>query len=480
MATSKTSTKKKTVKRATKKTVTKRKTAKKGKAPVIGTFSSAVAYLLEQTDYERMRVVQYDETTFKLDRMRTLLKALGDPQDKASLVHVAGTVGKGSTVAMLSAMLRGNGYTVGEYTSPHLIDIRERIVVNGEMVPEESFTNILKEVVAAANKEKTTPTFFELVTAVAFKYFAEQAIDIAVIETGLGGRLDSTNIITPLVSLITKIDLDHTNILGTTVEEIAREKAGIFKSSVPAISAHQSDEVIAVLKECAKESQTEVKVVATDIEFSARFGGGADGKQHTRICVITEESQYMHIPVPLNGEHQATNCALAISAIDQLKKVGYEFDNLTLYNSLAETNIEGRMEVVWQRPQIIVDGAHNPTSLQTLIKSIGAHVPYDSMVCIFGCCQDKDVDGMLHKISLGADKIIFTKAQGNQRAAEPKILQKRFAEISGKMTQIANSLPEALEIAAQAASRDDLICVTGSFYLVGETKKHLAALTEKK
>jgi dihydrofolate synthase/folylpolyglutamate synthase len=480
MATSKTSTKKKTVKRATKKTVTKRKTAKKGKAPVIGTFSSAVAYLLEQTDYERMRVVQYDETTFKLDRMRTLLKALGDPQDKVSLVHVAGTVGKGSTVAMLSAMLRGNGYTVGEYTSPHLIDIRERIVVNGEMVPEESFTNILKEVVAAANKEKTTPTFFELVTAVAFKYFAEQAIDIAVIETGLGGRLDSTNIITPLVSLITKIDLDHTNILGTTVEEIAREKAGIFKSSVPAISAHQSDEVIAVLKECAKESQTEVKVVATDIEFSARFGGGADGKQHTRICVITEESQYMHIPVPLNGEHQATNCALAISAIDQLKKVGYEFDNLTLYNSLAETNIEGRMEVVWQRPQIIVDGAHNPTSLQTLIKSIGAHVPYDSMVCIFGCCQDKDVDGMLHKISLGADKIIFTKAQGNQRAAEPKILQKRFAEISGKMTQIANSLPEALEIAAQAASRDDLICVTGSFYLVGETKKHLAALTEKK
>ncbi len=480
MATSKTSTKKKTVKRATKKTVTKRKTAKKGKAPVIGTFSSAVAYLLEQTDYERMRVVQYDETTFKLDRMRTLLKALGDPQDKVSLVHVAGTVGKGSTVAMLSAMLRGNGYTVGEYTSPHLIDIRERIVVNGEMVPEESFTNILKEVVAAANKEKTTPTFFELVTAVAFKYFAEQAIDIAVIETGLGGRLDSTNIITPLVSLITKIDLDHTNILGTTVEEIAREKAGIFKSSVPAISAHQSDEVIAVLKECAKESQTEVKVVATDIEFSARFGGGADGKQHTRICVITEESQYMHIPVPLNGEHQATNCALAISAIDQLKKVGYEFDNLTLYNSLAETNIEGRMEVVWQRPQIIVDGAHNPTSLQTLIKSIGAHVPYDSMVCIFGCCQDKDVDGMLHKISLGADKIIFTKAQGNQRAAEPKILQKRFAEISGKMTQIANSLPEALEIAAQVASRDDLICVTGSFYLVGETKKHLAALTEKK
>ena len=480
MATSKTTTKKKTAKRTTKKSTPKRKTATKSKSRPIETFSSAVAYLLEQTDFERMRVVQYDETTFKLDRMRSLLEALGNPQDKVSLIHVAGTVGKGSTVAMLSSMLRGNGYTVGEYTSPHLTDIRERVVVNGEMISEDSFTDILKDVVAAAKKEKVTPTFFELMTAIAFKYFAEQAIDIAIIETGLGGRLDSTNVITPLISLITKIDLDHTNILGNTVEEIAREKAGIFKTGIPAISAHQTEAVTAVLKECAVELRTEVKVIANDIEFSARFGGGPDGKQHTRICVITEDSQYMHIPVPLNGEHQATNCALAISAIDQLKKFGYEFDDLDLYNSLAKTRIQGRMETVWERPKIIVDGAHNPTALQTLIKSIGAHIPYDSMICVFGCCQDKDVNGMLQKISLGADKIIFTKAQGNPRAAEPKILQRQFAEISGKMTQIAETLPEALEIAAQAASRDDLICVMGSFYLVGETKKHLTALVAKK
>ncbi len=479
MATPKTP-KKKTTKQTRKKSTTKKKTAKKGKTPTIESFSSAVKYLLEQTDFERLRVVQYDETTFKLDRMRSLLKGLGDPQDKVALIHVAGTVGKGSTVAMLSAMLQGNGYTVGQYTSPHLVDIRERIVVKNEMISEDSFTELLKEVVSISKKEKLSPTFFELVTAVAFKYFAEQAIDIAIIETGLGGRLDSTNVITPLMSLITKIDLDHTNILGNTVEDIAKEKAGILKSSVPAISAHQTDEVVDVLKECAENSRTEIKVVSTDIEFSARFGGGADGKQHTRICVITEDSQYMHIPVPLHGEHQATNCALAISAIDQLKNFGYEFDDLALYNALAETKIEGRMETVWERPKIIADGAHNPTSLQTLIKSIGAHIPYDSMVCVFGCCQDKDVHGMLEKMSLGADKIIFTKAKGNPRAAEPKLLQKQFAEISGKMTQIAETLPEALEIAAQAASRDDLICVTGSFYLVGETKKHLTALAAKR
>ena len=399
-----------------------------------------MSYLLEQTDFERMRVVQYNEETFKLDRMRALLKALGNPQDKVAMIHVAGTVGKGSTVAMIASMLNGNGYAAGAYTSPHLTDIRERIVVNNEMILEDSFTSLLRDVVDVANKNKLTPTFFELITAVAFKHFADEAVDIAVIETGLGGRLDSTNVITPLMTLITKIDLDHTNILGKTVEEIAREKAGIFKSSIPAISAHQDEATSAVLKECAEALGTDVQIIAQDIEFSARFGSGADGKQHTRICVITEDNQYMHIPVPLDGEHQATNCALAISAIDQLKKMGYTFTNLGMYDSLAKTTIGGRMEMIWHRPMILVDGAHNPTSLQTLIKSVGAHVPYDSMVCIFGCCQDKDVTGMLEKISLGADKIIFTKADGNPRAADPKILQKQFAEISGKMTQVAETL----------------------------------------
>ena len=475
MATSKTitkNTKKKTTKRAT--------TKSKGKKPSIETFSAAVDYLLNQTDYERMRVIQYDETAFKLDRMRALLKAIGNPHEKVAMIHVAGTVGKGSTVAMIGAMLMGNGYTVGAYTSPHLVDIRERVVVNGEMVDENTFTDLLKVIVQAANKNNLTPTFFELVTAVAFKHFADEAVDIALIETGLGGRLDSTNVITPLMTLITKIELDHVNILGTTVEEIAREKAGIFKSSTPAISAHQTEEVATVLRECAESTGTEVRVIAQDIEFSARFGGGIDGKQHTRICVITEDGQYMHVPVPLDGEHQATNCALAITAIDQLKRMGYAFNELSIYDSLATTTISGRMEVVWERPKILVDGAHNPSSLKTLIKSVGAHIPYDSMVCVFGCCQDKDVQGMLEQISLGADKIIFTKANGNPRAAEPRLLQKQFEEISGKMTQVAETLPEALEIAAQASSREDLICVTGSFYLVGETKSHLEQLAAKR
>jgi dihydrofolate synthase/folylpolyglutamate synthase len=480
MNSSKTQRKQNTANQQTKKVTTRGNTGKRVKVPEIETFSSAVNYLFEQTDFERMRVVQYNEQTFKLDRMRTLLGGLGNPQDEVAMIHVAGTVGKGSTIAMLSSMLRGNGYAVAEYTSPHLIDIRERIVVNDEMIDESNFTDLLKSVVAIANKKKLDPTFFELLTAVAFKYFAEEAVDIAIIETGLGGRLDSTNVITPLMTLITQIDLDHTNILGDTVQKIATEKAGIFKSSIPAISAQQTNEVADVLKEIAEEIGTEVKIISRDIEFSARFGGGTDGKQHTRICVITEESQFMHVPVPLHGEHQATNCALAISAIDLLKKMGYAFNDLRIYESLKKTTIPGRMEIVWERPRILVDGAHNPVSLQSLIRSVGAHVPYDSMVCVFGCCQDKDVTEMLRRISLGADKIIFTKAKGNPRAADPNDLQREFATISTKMTQVARSLPEALEIAAQAVSRDDLICVTGSFYLVGETKMHLNDLASKK
>ena len=472
MATSKTTT--------SKKTTPKRKTDKKKATSSIKTFSSAVKYLLNQTDFERMRVVQYNEETFKLDRMRDLLTAIGNPQDSVAMVHVAGTVGKGSTVAMLSSMLRGNGYAVGEFTSPHLTNIRERIVVNNEMIREDAFVAALSEVVAAADEHNLEPTFFELMTAIGFKFFADEAVDIAVIETGLGGRLDSTNVINPILTLITEIDLDHINILGTTVEEIAKEKAGIFKKSIPAICAAQTPEVNAVLKECAEQTNTSIAIIGDDIEFSSRFGGGPDGHQHTRICLITEETNYMHIPVPLDGEHQAKNCALAIAAMDQLKKLGYTVDELTMYDNLAKTEIEGRMEMVWQRPRILVDGAHNPSSLTKLMKSVGAHIPYDSMICIFGCCQDKDVEEMLHRVSLGADKIIFTQAKGNQRAAEPKKLQKTFAEMSGKMTQIADTLEEALEIAAQASSRDDLICVTGSFYLVGEAKTHLKELEAKR
>jgi len=458
-----------------------KKTVRVRTAPAvdISTFPNAVRYLLERVDYERMRVIRYDEANFKLDRMRKLLKLLGDPQEQVKFVHVAGTVGKGSTTAMIANMLQACGYGVGMYTSPHVMDIRERICINGHMIGRTEFTDLSKEIAVAAEKLDFEPTFFELITAMAFKHFAEQAVDIAVVEVGLGGRLDSTNVITPEVSIVTTIDYDHTHLLGRTLDKIAKEKAGIFKKNVPAFTVEQPRDVEVALKQAAEQVGAPLKVINKDIEFSVRFGASDDLGPHSRVCMITQTSQFMHLPVPMPGEHQALNCALALAAVDALKACGFNCPEAQIHEGLAKTKLAGRMELVWDQPRILVDGAHNASSMAALMRCVGAHVPYDSMVCIFGCCEDKDIPAMLEKVALGGDKIIFTKARSNPRAADPEELQREFAEQSGKMSQVAKSLPEALLLASRAVGRDDLICVTGSFYLVGETKKHLAELDKK-
>jgi dihydrofolate synthase/folylpolyglutamate synthase len=376
-------------------------------------------------------------------------------------------------------MLQGCGYAVGQYTSPHVVDIRERICINGNPIGKTEFTESTRAIAALAAELDFEPTFFELMTALAFKHFAEEAVDIAVIEVGLGGRLDSTNVITPLVSVITQIDFDHTHLLGRTLDKIAREKAGILKRGVPAITIEQPREVDAALRAEAERIGAPLKVVNKDIEFSCRFGATDDLGPHTRVCIITPTSQFMHLPVPLPGEHQAQNCALALSVIDVLKGCGFNVPEAAMHDGLAKTALPGRMELVWNSPKILVDGAHNASSLGALMRCVGAHVPYDSMVCIFGCCDDKDIPAMLDKVALGGDKVIFTRAKSNPRAADPEELQRKFSERSGKMSQVARSIGEALNLATRAVGRDDLICVTGSFYLVGDTKKYLAEVDKK-
>ncbi len=440
----------------------------------ITSYPNAVRWVLELHDVERQRVVQYDpEGDFKLDRMRSLLTALGNPQEQFRSVHIAGTNGKGSTGAMISAMLRRCGLAIGSYTSPHLTDIRERISINGQNIGRTEFTELMKKVAEASVSIGERPTFFEAMTAIGFLHFAEQAVDLALIEVGLGGRLDSTNVIMPVLSLITEIQLDHTRILGTDLASIAREKAGIMKPGVPVITREQAPEVDAVFKEQAETVGTTVRVVNRDIEFSNRFCSTAELGPHNRVCLYTDTSRLEHLPVPLPGEHQAFNCGLALAAVDHLKSIGFDCPEPVVTAGLSDTEIPGRMQLVWDRPRILVDGAHNPDALGALMRCVGAHVPYDSMVCVFGCAQDKDVDALLDRVSLGADKVIFTRAGGNPRAADPDDLRRRFMERSGKMCQIAPTVGDALELAARAVSRDDLICVTGSFYLVGDAMKHL-------
>jgi dihydrofolate synthase/folylpolyglutamate synthase len=445
-------------------------------------YKNAMRFLETLTDFERLRIVRYNAQNFDLDRMRHLLKKLGNPQEQYKTVHIAGTKGKGSTCAMVANMLQANGYKVGLYTSPHLVDIRERIQVNGVMISHADFARLIRLVEPIVARAKPMPTFFDVITAVAFKYFAEQKVELAVVETGLGGRLDSTNVIKPEVTGITSISKDHMAQLGHTLPKIAEEKAGIFKPGVPAISVMQDADVEAVLKRHAEKVGAPFDITGKSMEFSYRFEATRMLGPHNRICLTTPNSKFEHLAVPMMGEHQAINCGLALAIIDKLKTRGFNISDSKAMEGLGKTKMPGRMEIISTQPRVLVDGAHNAASLDALMKAIGQHIPYDSMVVIFGCCADKDIPGMLERITSGADKVIFTKVD-SIRTANPDELAARYVELYGKMAQVARSLEEALAIANRAVTREDLICITGSFYLVGEAKKYFAtkqpAFTER-
>jgi len=424
----------------------------------ITNYTTAQRWLFEHVDHERVRFVKYDNEHFSLDRMRRLLDALGSPHEQVRCVQVAGTKGKGSTCAMLTSMLQACGYTIGAFSSPHLIDLRERICVNGQMISYADVAEIFRRI---ADYEQTLPdgdrlTYFEILTAAALRYFADQAVDLAVLETGLGGRLG----------------YDHMNVLGSKLSSIAREKAGIFKSGVPAISVEQEAEASAVLDEVAADVGAPLEYTGKDIDFISRFEAARDLGPHTRVSVTTQSNRWEHLVVPLRGEHQAHNCALALALLDKLQPHGFKLPEARVIEGLAKTQLPGRMEQVHDHPRVVIDGAHNAASIRALIRSLGAHISYDSLVMIFGCAEDKDITGMLQQVALGADKVLFTRSRTNPRAVEPDELMSRFSELSGKMAQPAANLTEALRLASRAVSREDLIVITGSFYLVGEAKKY--------
>jgi dihydrofolate synthase/folylpolyglutamate synthase len=403
--------------------------------------------------------------------MLRILQAIGNPHRAIRTVHIAGTKGKGSTCHMLAAMLQHSGYRTGLYTSPHFIDIRERVAIDGHSISEADFARAIARVAPVANRlAKERPTFFEIMTAAAFWHFARHKVDIAVIETGLGGRLDSTNVIKPEVCGIVNISYDHVAQLGNTLEKIAEEKAGIFKPGVPVISAPQTTSVKRVLRKAAARVGCELRFVGDDLEFSYRFESSRTTGPQTRVCMATPTSRFDHLHVPLLGEHQAYNCGVALGMIDALRQKGMEIPEQAAVDGLGRVKVMGRLEQIKDEPRTIVDAAHNAASVAALMRAIGQNISYDSMVVIFGCSSDKDIDGMLGQLELGADKIIFTN-NGSPRSVLPQELHARFLEKSSKMAQVAPTLEEAYKIARHCVSREDLICITGSVYLVGLAKK---------
>lgn len=460
------------------KTTRKKQSEKRGSTLVavksrkpFSSYSQAIAYLSNRTDYEKEKPPRYNTATFSLDKMEKLLSLLGNPHKKIRTVHIAGTKGKGSTATMLARMLEANGYKVGLYTSPHVVHLHERIAVNSQQISEQQMYALLNRAYAAIEKVAATapPSFFEVMTALALMHFADSKVDVAVIETGLGGRLDSTNVITPEVIGITSLSIDHQAQLGDNIASIAKEKAGIFKAGVPILTVQQHPDAMRVLKTQADAVKAPLAVTGRDIDFSFRFETSREHGPHNRICLTTATSKFEHLQVPLHGKHQAINCGLALAMLDKLKTKGYKIDNEKAVAGLEKVSLIGRMEIISTNPRIIIDGAHNAASIEALMQAIGQSIPYDSMVVIFGCNEDKDVKGMLAQLQFGADKVVFTRSN-SAKSMSPEKLAELYNEMCGKMCQCASSLGEALMLAKSAVSGEDLICITGSFYLIGQAK----------
>jgi dihydrofolate synthase/folylpolyglutamate synthase len=461
------------------------------KASDISSYDDAHAYLMQAVDLERAVAREALRDEYKLDRMRALCAKLGDPQNEVRSVHIAGTKGKGSTCEMVATCLEHCGYAVGLYTSPHMVDIRERVRLNRRQITTEQFVEAACKVAAAA--ERLEPpmgrcTFFELTTAMAFQHFADMAVDVAVVEVGLGGLLDCTNVIMPEVAAVALIGMDHTEILGSTIESIATQKGGIYKPGVPALAIEQSKPAIEALRACAQRAGSPFEVVGKDIEFTCRYEvpparrpvrASADQARTfgpvAHVTLASERNLYEHVPVPLLGEHQAQNAGLALAVLDKLSERGFSCPAPAVTAGMEAVRLPGRFELLNTSPRLLLDGAHNPESMQALMKTISQQLPSDSMVCLFGCAADKDAASILRFVAGGADKVIFVAASGNARAAKPADLQRRFDAISdGKMSQTAASVKDGLDVAVRAAGREGLVCVTGSFYIVGEVKRLLA------
>ena len=470
------------------------------------TYHDALNYIYSFTNFEVTPATQYGSKTFDLTRMERLLAALGDPHDKFRAIHVAGTKGKGSTAAMIESILRAAGHRTGLYTSPHLHTFRERIRVNGVLIPESGVMTGIAKIKPIAD---TLPqiTTFEIMTALAFDYFAVRGVEFAVLEVGLGGRLDATNVVTPRISVITSISYDHTAILGKTLTEIAREKAGIIKRGTPVVTAPQHEEALAVIQQVAREKGAPLTEVSAELEFQvASLRSQASGlkfqvsrkSQDLDSQVFTLEAEDLRpvtwdLRLPLLGHHQLVNAATALAAIAVLREQGIAISDGAIRDGLASVQWPGRFEILEREPLLVVDGAHNADSAHQLVEtlhSLRAHTPIH---LIFGASNDKDIEGMFAELLPHAASLILTRSH-NPRAADPVELARlatRHSEQSEESPNtddrffVAENAPQndrvhvsivpdlgsALREARQRANRDDVICVTGSLFVVAQARE---------
>ncbi len=419
--------------------------------------------------------LKYIEETHKfgvrlgLDNITKLLELLGNPQDKLNIIHVAGTNGKGSTCSFVTSMLKESGYKVGLYTSPFLETFTERIRINGENIPEEDVARIvtlIKEKIDQMVCEGYSyPTEFEIVTAMGFYYYCEQAVDFVALEVGLGGRYDATNIIKASeVSVITSISLDHVGILGDTVEKIAYEKGGIIKENGVAIVYDQSDEVKDVIKDICKEKNARyIEVKFDDIEVKQ-----SDIYSQTYDCTIMGD-KYEDLEIKLIGDHQINNSMLALSVIkflEQSKNLNISEESIRA--GLINTKWPGRIEKIMERPIFIIDGAHNEDGARSLAKAIKKNFNGKKATLLIGMLEDKDIEGVLEILMPHFDKVITTTPD-NPRAISCEVLKEKISKYVDDIVA-KPSIEEAVNYTLKNASEEDIIISAGSLYMIGTVR----------
>lgn len=418
-------------------------------------YNQALDYLYSFVDYSLKKSSELARAHFELGRMRRLMASLGNPQEAYPIIHVAGTKGKGSTCALAASALRAAGHRTGLYISPHLRDFAERIQVDGVSIEHADLVALVEEIkpAVAAIPELTT---FEITTALGFLHFARRKVDAAVIEVGLGGRLDATNIVTPRVSVITSLSYDHMTVLGNTLAAIAGEKAGIIKESLPVVSSPQPDEALAVIEKAAAERHAPLTLVGREVRFEAG-PHTLDGQQLT--------VQGAALTIPLLGAHQLVNAAAAYAA---LQASGLDVPAAAVRQGFAEVVWPCRFEVVRREPPVVLDSAHNRDSARHLRQALDDYFPGRPVVWVFAILEDKDAAGMLAELAPRLTRIIATQADHPRALEVEKIVA--LAQRAGVAVEAARPGHAALARALELAADGTLVLVAGSVAFAGEMK----------
>lgn len=443
-------------------------------------YQAALAYIEQFIDYERSPDFSRQARFYNLNRIEQLLELLGNPHDRLKVIHVAGSKGKGSTAALIASVLTHAGYKTGLFTSPHLITPRERCRIDNRLISETEVAYYIKKLKPAIETVSASEfgrvSFFEIYTALAFTYFADKATDFAVVEVGLGGRLDATNVVSPVTSVITSIGLEHTAILGETYTEIAGEKAEIIKQGCPVALAPQHPEARAVIEKVANERNAPIVEVKDFVERDSDISVSqvilnSDGIPIAQqFDVETDSERYSEITLPLLGHHQYVNATTAIAAIECLKQKGYEISRDSVYAGFKNVQWHGRIQQVMSSPLVVLDGAHSPVSMEALCRAIRENFCYAQVIFIVSIMKDKDLTAIGEIISKTADSVIATQVSDNPRVLPAEMIQNTWSSICPKITTCPT--PEkAITKGLSSASPTDLICVTGSIYLVGQTLK---------